>query len=361
MYKHNDIRIVHLELSSSCQAKCPMCARNHYSGLPNPKLTEKNLSLLDIKNFLPILFLQQIDKITLCGNFGDAIVNNDLLEIIDYLVQSNKNIILEIHTNASARNVDWWTTLAKTLPKNHVVIFGIDGLKDTHELYRVGTNFDKIISNAKAFIDAGGNARWDFITFKHNEHQLTEVKELSRNLGFQSFVEKQTTRFISSNTFPVLNEEAKTMYFLKPPTNTKVKLIDKKTLQDYKNVLQSCTIECKAQKEKSFYIDSLGYLWPCSWLASVPYLYTEPNDMLHESTLESAKSLQSVLDKFGGLEFFNLHNKSILEIIESEQWQKIWNYSFDEKNIIMCAKICGKFPKQQISQTKDERVNLESF
>ena len=50
------------------------------------------------------------------------------------------------------------------------VTFGIDGLQDTNHLYRISTNFDKIIKNAKAFIDAGGFAKWHMLVFEHNEH-----------------------------------------------------------------------------------------------------------------------------------------------------------------------------------------------
>ena len=66
--------------------------------------------------------------------------------------------------------------LASIMRKPDKVIFAIDGLEDTNHLYRVNTNFNKIMENAKAFINAGGIARWDFIAFAHNEHQIEEAK-----------------------------------------------------------------------------------------------------------------------------------------------------------------------------------------
>ena len=52
------------------------------------------------------------------------------------------------------------------------VWFAIDGLEDTHSIYRQGTNWKKIIDNVMTFVDAGGKARWDMLVFQHNEHQV---------------------------------------------------------------------------------------------------------------------------------------------------------------------------------------------
>ena len=74
-------------------------------------------------------------------------------------------------------------------------MFGIDGLEDTNHIYRQGTVFKQIIRNVKAFIQAGGRAQWDFIVFKHNEHQVEKAGELSKKLGFEIFSIKRSNRF----------------------------------------------------------------------------------------------------------------------------------------------------------------------
>ena len=38
MFKFNELKTVHLEISTRCQASCPMCPRNYHGGLENPNL-----------------------------------------------------------------------------------------------------------------------------------------------------------------------------------------------------------------------------------------------------------------------------------------------------------------------------------
>ena len=92
------------------------------------------------------------------------------LHHFSYFYQSNSKIKLSLHTNGGARTPEWWSELPIAMGKNHDVIFGIDGLEDTHSLYRVDTDFNKIIENATTFISNGGEAEWHMLVFKHNEH-----------------------------------------------------------------------------------------------------------------------------------------------------------------------------------------------
>ena len=56
--------------------------------------------------------------------------------------------------------------------------------------------FNKIIENAKTFIDYGGNAVWQYIIFNHNIHQVEEAKHKAIELGFSSFTLKDSSRFL---------------------------------------------------------------------------------------------------------------------------------------------------------------------
>jgi hypothetical protein len=361
MYKYNEIEQLHVELSTLCQASCPMCARNNHGGLPNPNLIEANIDLNFYKNILTYDFLQQIKSISFCGNFGDPIMNNDLIPIIKYTVDQNPEIDIHVHTNASARAPKWWKELAKVLPKNHLVLFGIDGLEDTHSLYRIGTDFNLIIRNAKTFIEAGGRARWNFITFQHNEHQLDRCLEMAKELGFESFHEKQTSRFIGSKEFQVFNREGKVTYTLLPPSEQKIAFIDRKTVENYKEIIKTATISCQVEKERSIYIDAQGHLWPCCFLASVPYQFATPEKLVYDFMNDSTVSLLEAIKSFGGIGGLDLRKHSMEEIVDSEVWQSMWNERFEDKSILMCARVCGKFPEVEVSQCRDQFLELREF
>lgn len=361
MYNYSQIKNIHFELSSNCQASCPMCARNHHGGIENPQLPVSDITEELFKTSVPKELIAQLDSVTMCGNFGDPLLNGDLIPIVRYLAEANPNLRMDIHTNGSLRNIKWWQDLAQAVTPASLVQFGIDGLEDTHSLYRVGTDYNKIIENAKAFIAAGGKARWNFITFKHNEHQMEDCRQLAKDLGFDSFYEKQTSRFIGNPWFDVLDKNGKVTHKLESPTEQKLIFIDKKTVENYKQVLSSAKIECEVEKTKSVYVDAQGYVWPCCFVGAVPYIHAKPEQLVYDYQNDSMKSLTTVLERFGGMEMFNLRNRSIQDIVNSEDWQTVWDDVFAGNKLHVCARVCGKFPEPIISQCRDQFLDLENF
>jgi len=179
-------------------------------GFVREDLDLKNLE----KNFLfdlPIDRMINLKTITFCGNFGDPLMHPELDEVINFFNQKN----ISIFTNASLRNAAWWESLGKK--KNVTVDFCIDGIGKTHELYRRNTSYKKIIENAKSFINVGGNARWQFIVFKHNEQQIEEAKILSNKIGFKNISFMYSDRFDTDNTWKVF-EKNKHLYNLEKAT-----------------------------------------------------------------------------------------------------------------------------------------------
>lgn len=178
------IKWVHVEASSKCNAWCPACPRNNNGFGLAPDVIEQDLSpgkFEEIVSGLPNLYGVQF-----CGNLGDPLASAHIDELIDISKRYAKKI--QIHTNGSLRNTKWWNDLAKNLVGvEHDVWFGIDGLAGVHEIYRQGTDFEKIMKNAQEFIAAGGHATWQFIPYKHNEHQVLECLKLSQQMKFKKF------------------------------------------------------------------------------------------------------------------------------------------------------------------------------
>ena len=318
MYTLNQIKNVHLEITSKCQAQCPMCPRRINGGLLNPLISLHEITLNQFKKWFTVEFISQLDSLFMCGNLGDPIIAEDCLEIFQYIRETNTNIRLSMHTNGSARNIHWWKELAKYKVK---ITFGIDGLEDTHKLYRVNTDWHKIIRNAWAFIEAGGEAEWHMLVFKHNEHQIEECRNISIDTGFKKFTVKHTSRF-KDNKFHVLDETGATVNILYPTEFSK-------NLTSKVSSSVSSTIECKANKYKQLYIGADGTVSPCCWLDFSWQLPNQDNRI-------------DYMDSIGV--FPNLNKNSISEIFELGYFKQIED-TWAVKPLIECNKQCGKFDK----------------
>jgi MoaA/NifB/PqqE/SkfB family radical SAM enzyme len=362
MFQFKNLKQIHLEITTRCQASCPMCSRNFHGGLENPNL---KLSEWTIEEFCKIFdneLLNQISSVYFCGNFGDPIINKDLHLMCSYLKEKNNNISLRIHTNGSARSLDWWKNLATCLPKNHVVIFGIDGLEDTHSRYRVGTDFNQILKNAKSFIDGGGTAEWVFIKFKHNEHQVDEAKKLANLTGFQRFSIKNSSRFLTEDNFSVLNSKGEVDYYLEPPSENQIKFVTKDLIDNVDSWLENTDIDCYVLKTKELYIDAHKILWPCCFLASTPYNYNDPKSIIFDLKNRSLNEYKSLVNRLGGFNKLNLLKNNLKEVVESVEWQTIWNEKWKNKELLVCAKTCGISKTNNFSKPSEqivERVNLK--
>ena len=133
----------HIEVSSKCTLACPRCARQEVpDGLIN---TELDLDFFK-KNFTPEFVLENVEKITFCGDDGDPIYAHDLIPIIQYL-KSIRPVEIVIVTNGSHKKLAWWIDLGKTLDQNDSVHFSIDGYDNaSNNLYRVNSDYDSIIA-----------------------------------------------------------------------------------------------------------------------------------------------------------------------------------------------------------------------
>lgn len=353
MFKFTSLKQIHLEITNNCQASCPMCSRNINSGLDNPLIKITNWTLSDFKHIMNHDVLAQIEYYYFCGNFGDPMLNNDLIDMCEYASTTAPNVGMTIHTNGGLRNHDWWGRLAKKLPVNHRVVFALDGLQDTHALYRVGTDFNKIIGNAVAFMAAGGIADWVFIRFKHNEHQVEQARQMAKELGFNEFILKDSSRFMLEPKAKVVNRDNVVMHYVEPASDTPMKFIDKKTIDNFESVLDNVVIDCMVLKNKEVYIDAHKNLFPCCHTAYVPY-----NEYNHANMPGVTNIMNKVVEQhynmISHLGDMNVINRSVKEIIDSEPYQNVWNEYWTTKKLIICARTCGVSKDIQFSRPRDQ-------
>ena len=331
MINFGEIKEVHLEISSLCNARCPLCPRN-FRGYPyNDGYVEANLSLESCKKIFTPEFLKQLKHIQINGNFGDAVMNEETPAIVEYFKSQNPNLAIIISTNASARGKEFWQRLAVAGAE---VQFCLDGLEDTHHLYRQNTSWQTIINNAKIFIDAGGAAVWKMIKFDHNKHQIDQCQRLANKLKFNEFKLIDQGR----NQGPVFDKTGKLLHTLgnyQGETNFEILFYKKRTdtvlLEDI-NLTVKSNIACYSKQHKSIYISSTGDVYPCC------YTGFNPNTYGHGEYHEVVNAQLNPL--------VNNNNALSYSLEECIKWfnavEESWNIeSFESGRLVCCNDNCG--------------------
>ena len=344
MYQYNDIKTIHLEVTQNCQASCPMCDRNMNGEGINPHINLDELSLNDCQRIFTPEFIKQLDTMYMCGNLGDPIVARDTLEIFKYFRQHNPNMWLSMNTNGGAKNEEWWSDLATTFGRMGAVIFSVDGLRDTNHIYRQGVVWDNVERNMQAFINAGGRARWDYLIFEHNQHQVEEAEALANKWGCEKFMKKKTGRFIDTNSNKKEKHQAKdrkgkdTAELKKPDTKYQNKALTKQEtiLKKYGSMdayYDAAPIICKVKKENSLFITAEGLALPCCWTAGRMYKWWHEDPKVEQ--IWDFIPDKSALDARNGLD--KVFATGIFENIQNS-WSK---KSCGEGKLKVCAMKCG--------------------
>lgn len=178
------------DLTTYCNASCGGCVRNQEGGPVQPWLEMSHFDV-DIWNrmFAEDTRGWAIDELVLNGSWGDAMMHPKIEQMIDTFTHYHPESRISIATNGSIRSTDFWSRFAKVMnwSRGHVVQWAVDGLADTHSLYRRGTDFDKIIENMKAFNDAGGNSKMIVTLFDYNVHQIEDLEQVAKDAGCLDF------------------------------------------------------------------------------------------------------------------------------------------------------------------------------
>ena len=179
----NNNLILYLDLSTYCNAGCPQCDRTdiYGGGLDKKPWLENTMWDLEmIKNAYSDL--TGIEKVILCGTWGDPMMVKEVDKIISYF--RDRDLIVQINTNGGTRDVMWWYKLGKIMPSPNRITFDVDGVEEwMHQKYRRKVNLGKVLENLEAFTLGGGHAVAHCIVFEHNENHLIEIRDLCYSRG----------------------------------------------------------------------------------------------------------------------------------------------------------------------------------
>ena len=386
-----------IEVTSNCQAKCPGCIR-HKVFNPNTDLVSappKNWNLpLEVHNKLidDLAEKSKVKYMTYDGSFGDSPFHPDFLEMIEYSASKLKGDVepfgdekigqlspefnglhdMTISTNGSYKTPAFWKKLGEILnehlPNRHHVMFDLDGIDNkTQNMYRISTDFDKIIENAEAFISGGGQAVWKMIPFDFNDELEEQAKILAAKHGFQKFQRNRIQRVEQKAVQIALSEKLNELDKMKEEDEDLLNISEElvnENLKKAKEVIKDIPIDTKLDAHQNlekiresagitciwgannrYQISHDGSVWRCCWMNSNYQYKTEFDAGERENWLRFTKKYNEGWN--------NLHSHSFHDIISHVFFTKDLEDSFsneydDEDN-----------PKLKVCTTRCSNLNIK--
>jgi hypothetical protein len=404
-FNWDELKQIHVELTNACNAACPMCTRFHVnSPLVRPDLVIEQITIDKFKQYFPPEVINKLEIVLFCGVHGDPGMAKDLYEICEYIATTNPNVAVRMNTNGGMRKPDFWAKMGKLFAAQRQdhwrweITWSIDGLEDTNHIYRRNVEWKNVIANAQAFIDAGGFAAWDYLIFKHNEHQIDQAIALSKQMGFKEFYPKKALGVDNGTNLvkmPAVNRNGEVDYWIDAPEDPKNRNLEnpagaiemrfypfkpeqyaeqketKRALDpDYwhrvatvydllavedNSTLDTAVIKCKAEtmsKGKEIFVDNHGRVIPCC------YMGTHLNGVHSDS---QSLQLHHEVQKYGW-EHFNLNTHSLQEILEAHHLDRVFTDSWAKPSckdgkMAYCANICGTYSRVDKISTHEKMEN----
>jgi MoaA/NifB/PqqE/SkfB family radical SAM enzyme len=173
--------VLEVEPTTSCNLRCPQCP----SGL---RSFTRDTGMLSLPLFKNIIDEVHHDLVWLVLYFqGEPFLNKQFLEFVKYAAGKN------IYT-ATSSNAHYFTDeMAKATVQSGLdrLIISIDGTtQESYSKYRIGGNLDKVIEGTKNIMEwkkklnsSTPHVIWQFIAFKHNEHEVETIQQLAKQIG----------------------------------------------------------------------------------------------------------------------------------------------------------------------------------
>ena len=104
MYKLEDIRNIHVQITEKCNLSCLMCDRNKNGEEVNQYLENRELSLDVMKKTFTKDLCKYLTRIYFCGNYGEPCLSHNLLPILQHIKQQSKSTKTSVITRIKLIN-----------------------------------------------------------------------------------------------------------------------------------------------------------------------------------------------------------------------------------------------------------------
>lgn len=347
---YEKVKVIEFELSTTCNSFCPACAR--YTSDDNGIRLNHKVDFnehLTIENFTNIISDPCVDEyvsLDFIGTVGDPLAHPQFLEILKIATEVRPNADFNIHTNGGLKNPSYYEKLAKVLDgKQYYFQFSIDGLEDTNHIYRIGVQWNRVIDNLHAFIQAGGIPSWQMVVFPWNKHQVEEARKFAEELGCKSFDIRQN---IYSADLDVLMKNAKDNFY---KTETDEKTANKRILpqweQETKDLINNYThIDDECFSKEGIFIRPEGYVYPCCMFSAAAY------DLYRQKLLEEAYF--TPYEK----EWNELSKHSLTDIMNNKWWTDLKQGLDNNRPCDLCINQCGVVENTARHDIETQRTNF---
>jgi len=315
----------------------------------NPLLPKVHMTLEQVKAIFGHDEIRAIDHIQFCPGWGDALMNPEILPMIDYLFETacetGEPLNLQIITNGSLRSEEWWFELGKTMkyfsdmnPPNLSLnmTFDIDGItQEMHAKYRRGTDLNRVLENMEMCSSFPLTfATSQSVIFEHNYHHMSAIETMAKKFGSISHSFIRSERFdnpldVDDPDFKFKNEDGKLEYLtMSPPLNTGFR--EEMTEE----------IDCRYAGKNEIKINYDGQVLPCCYFTNA-YIAGERWSSFDDAGQwkESWIAKEYLKNKMA----HNAFERPLLEIISDEWWTKKLPFSWkhENKTALQCVKHCS--------------------
>lgn len=192
-----------IDPANFCTLRCPFCPTGQGRG-------SRTNGLLSWDNFRKVMdelgpYLIHID---FC-NWGEPLLNKDIYKMVQYAKQYGIDTKIDSNLNHfSAQDAE--DMILSGLDK---LIVSLDGTTpETYSKYRIGGDFNKVMAHLKLLLKkrkeldkTNPYISWQFLVFRHNEHEIEEVKRMGRDMGVDHI--GITKAFIGNKDWIPVNDE----------------------------------------------------------------------------------------------------------------------------------------------------------
>lgn len=256
---YDKMKKVEFDLMGHCNLNCPLCARNY---VKVPQLRKLNIRPVE-EIIAQIEQMTNVEEVYLVGTSSEPTLYPQIFELMDYLV--SRNIYVEVCTNGSTNNPEWWEEFGTHFHDNAEIHFTVCGsTPELHSFYRKNSDLNKLLANHQGFRKGLNGKKVDIcqhILFEYNEE---DFKAGNMKPIFESFSDINLTETYYTRDVSVYIDQSR-IGELGPSKDNQEKY---KKILEYTDSKKHTDIQCHCKYDGLYHFNQFGKVFPC-------YLYIE--------------------------------------------------------------------------------------